>query len=157
MNTNRWFGWSILLLVFVPLTVMGQFGPKHEMKMNALELTDAQQSQLEEYAIGHKKRMIQAKADLQMAKLDLDNLMLSGSEKEVEKAVDAVAEAHKALLQEKTSHQLQIRKLVGEEKFEQFMQMHGEGHCMSPGKKGKGHHPGKMGQGRQMKHRGMMD
>jgi len=126
MRTNRWLFTGALLILMSPMMAMGQMWSQHEVKMQKLNLSAEQQTQIEQLATDHHKKMITLRAEAQVARINLNEAIRSGdSEKEVQKKVDAVSEAQKALLQERVTHQLQVRDIVGEENFELWKKMQG--------------------------------
>ncbi|MBD3273792.1 MAG: periplasmic heavy metal sensor [Candidatus Marinimicrobia bacterium] len=120
-------------------------GMKHDMIMSQLDLTEQQQQKMDEEHTQQMKKMIQLKADLQVAEIDLQNLIEEGApESAVNRQVNQVADAQKAVLQAKSLHQLRVRGILGAEKFEQMMSLHyrgpgaGQGH---PGMRQGQRHP----------------
>ncbi|MCF7804852.1 MAG: periplasmic heavy metal sensor [Candidatus Marinimicrobia bacterium] len=153
MKKSQWFVTGAFVMFLLPAMVLGQFGPRHDMKMEALDLSAEQQEQLESLAVEHHKEMIAARADLKIARLELQELLVSGvSEKKVNSQVNAVAEAEKAILQNRIAHQLAVREALGEEAFGTWMRMHHRGQC---GNCGPGKHRGMQGRSGKMGGQGM--
>jgi len=98
------------------------------MKMEALDLTEEQQSQLAEAQKAHARAMIQLQADVKVARLDLQQLIKEGAaQSEIDQQVETVASAQEALLKAVTNHQVKVREILGEEKFNQWLAMRGRG------------------------------
>jgi len=131
----------------------GQMGMRHDMIMSQLDLTEQQQQDMDEEHTQQMKTMIQLQADLKIAEIDLQDLIKDAApENAVNRQVNQVADAQKAVLQAKSLHQLRVRGILGAEKFEEMMSLHHRG----PGAGQK--HPGmRQGQGHPqgMPQRGM--
>ncbi len=130
----------------------GQMGMRHNMIMSQLDLSEQQREQMKEEHTEQQKKLIQLRADLQIAQLELKTLIADGaSESAVNRQVNQVADAQKNMLQTKSLHQLWVREILGAEKFEQMMNLHHQGP-----RHGQGHARMGRGQSDRMQQRGMM-
>lgn len=112
----------IVMLAVIPAGLNAQkMGPRHMEKMDKLELTDTQKDQLESIAKEHRKEMIQLRADMKVHHMELQELIEDGaSESEVKEKVNTAADLHQKVMQARTMHQLEVRNLLGEEKYEMW-------------------------------------
>lgn len=165
MKTNITTFIMAFALIFTPIGLFGhhgsgmgqgqghsQMGMKHTMFMSQLDLSEEQQQQMDEEHVQQMKKMIQLQADLKVAEIDLQHLIKEGApESAVNRQVNQVAAAQKAVLQSKSLHQLRVRGILGGEKFEEMMRLH----HMGPGS-GQGHPGMRPGHPENMPKKGMM-
>jgi len=113
------------LIFLLPMGIMAQQGMHFQNKMESLDLTSEQQSQLEKLHTDMQKGMIQLKANLQIAQLELKTALNSGaSDKEVTIKADALTKAQNAMVKARVDHQLKVRSLLGPDKFGVWMKSH---------------------------------
>lgn len=138
MNVN-WkkyqLGTLILAMLCLPLGLQAQGwrGQPGQGRMHgrmwmadSLNLSDQQKDQLETARQAFMKQMIQGQADLRVARLDLNNLIKGdGSDAQVNQQVQKVIQAQGALLEARTDHLLQVRKILGDELFNKWFQRQG--------------------------------
>jgi len=123
--------YALVMIVFgvflVPALVQAQMwsGRMSDRLAEQLELTEEQQTQLEEAYNDHAKEMIQLRADLQVARMDLQDMLQSGdSGASLNKQVNAVSDAQAAILEATVAHQVQVRDILGVETFQEVMDSH---------------------------------
>lgn len=126
---------TLLVSLFLMMPVfafaqMGQ-GPMHDQKMKALDLTEEQQTQLQDQRLDHQKKMVQLRANVKVAEIDYKQALNAGaSDKEVNSKLDALTKAKNKMAEERNSHLLAVRKIVGNEKFAEFHKRVGKMHKM---------------------------
>jgi|GEM_PF-1675057 len=133
MKQKSYLALLVSLFLMVPMISFAQMGqgPWHDQKMKALDLTEQQQSQLEEQRLDHQKKMVQLRADVKVAEIDYMQALSSGaSDKEVTNKLDALTKAKNQIAEERNDHLLAVRKIVGNEKFAQFHKRFGGMHKM---------------------------
>lgn len=143
----------VLALVLLPLGLQAQpWGQQsrsdHMWMADSLNLSATQKEQLQKEQQSFMKQMIQGQADLRVARLDLNNLLKNGAtDKEVTQQVQKVIQAQGTLLEARTNHLLQVRKIVGQKMFSQWMEHYN---------RGRGRHPMARGMSgwRQSRHQG---
>jgi len=105
-------------------------GPPRRPNVAALQreagLTDAQASQLRKLMQDERKLAIRRRADLQVARLELDELLDAASvdEKAVGARVKALADLQAAALKARVDHRLAVRKVVTAEQLEKMKMLH---------------------------------
>ncbi len=104
--------------------MMGDFKPGSckGMMIEKLNLTDQQQDAVEQLRIEHQRRMIDLKADLQKAKLDLKELKQNGNytRDDFIAKVKAISEAKNNIALEMANHKMDIYELLTDEQKEIF-------------------------------------
>lgn len=142
MKESKYFLLCVLLLVSIlPVSLQAQMrgGPWASVKMDALDLTEEQQNQLTEAQKAHAREMIQLQADVKVTRLDLQQLIKEGADQsEIDQQVEKVSAAQAALLKAVANHQVRVRDILGEEKFNQWMSMRGRGWTTGFQRGGKG-------------------
>lgn len=127
-----------LLILSLVLPSFGQGGPAKgagkagQGKMiQELNLTEAQEDQMQDLRFAHEKVMIDLRADMKKAQLDLRQLKMADepSKKKIYAQIDKVGEARIAMEKAKADHQLEVRKVLTDEQYKIFKQKMGrEGH-----------------------------
>jgi len=134
---------ALIVLTLVPAGVIAQRGMHHMQNMDQLELSAEQRDQLESYITEHRKQMIQLRADMKVAHMELEGLIEDGaSESEVQDKVNQLNEVHGDLLNERAMHKLRVRNLLGADKYDMWQSRRGWNmHGMMHGECGKGKMP----------------
>ncbi len=119
-----------LLLVFstafAQMQGKGKNMPKKgEMKgENYQLLTEDERDKVADTKRDFEKKAIPLRADIKVLYIELDELVLAGkSGKELNAKLDVLNATKDKLSKEKLDHQVEVRKIVGEEKYKK-MQMH---------------------------------
>ncbi len=121
MKHKPYLSLFIALLVMIPALSFAQMGPKANMKMNQLDLTKEQQTQVNAERMTFQKKMIQLQADVKVAEIDYFQALKSGaSDKDVTNKLDALTSAKNKLASARNDHLLAVRKIIGNDKFAQF-------------------------------------
>ncbi len=124
----------VLGVFIVPVLLQAQMwsGRMGDQMAEEFELTEEQQTQLEEAYNDHAKEMIQLRADLQVARMDLQDMLQSGeSQASLNKQVRAVSDAQAAILEATVAHQVQVREILGVEVFQELVESHRGGWDLS--------------------------
>ena len=155
----------ILATVFISLVAAGLYAqmPRMACLSEELKLTDAQEKQMQASFLTERKEMVQLKADLEKAKIEMREVMMADN---IDKAIamkklDQVSAAKTAIAKRKLSGKLERMSILTPEQRKQCPQgpMMGEGKrglkgdCYQPGKHD-GRGPGK---GRDHRRMGMPD
>ena len=81
-----------------------------------LDLTDAQKDQLHKVRIDFKKKQIKLHADMELADIDLQEMIANNeSGKKLDAAIDKVAGLKSELFKERISQRIAIRKILTDE------------------------------------------
>ncbi len=117
----------------------GRSGGKHAMMMAKLDLSDAQRTRMRELHVAAKRKSIQAGADLQLAKLDLHQLMQqdkpqrSAIDAQIDKLARLKADQHKA----RVGTMLEAKALLTPEQQKKMKELHQQGGHGDGGMKGR--------------------
>ncbi len=122
-------------------------------RMPAMQiLTEEEQAKVQKARVEFEKKAIPLRADLKVLQIEIDQLILAGkSEKDISGKLARKNEVTASLAAERLKHQIEVRAIVGEEKYQklglrQGMAMNG---CDKPGMKPGGNmHGGKAKGGR---------
>jgi len=138
---------GMLLLIVINLSAQAQErGERKELAMNKmdkkermiakLELTEAQQTQMENLKVDHHKEVQPLRNELRLKKVTLASLTTSPSidQKKVDRTIDAIGGLETKLLKAKTNHKIAMRSLLNDKQKMIFDHMKEKG-----GKKGGGH------------------
>ena len=103
-------------------------GMTGQMMKERLGLTEAQVSQLEKLRTDERRAAIQRRADTQLARLELEQLMKAETvdEKAVAARVKQLTDLHGAALKAKVDGRLALKKLLTPEQQEKLRQMRAE-------------------------------
>jgi Spy/CpxP family protein refolding chaperone len=110
-----------------------------------LGITDAQAAKIREQTLAFQKEAIQARADLQVKRLDLHSLMTAATPDRaaIEKSLQAVNAAQFALEKAAIDHHLDMRATLTPEQWQKLQQL--RPHMMQMGRRGNGAGPGRGG------------
>ncbi len=110
-------------------------GPGKEDKFQKLQLTDEQEDQMESLRYDHEKILIELKADLKTAQLDLKKLKRADepNKKKIHAQIEKVGKHRIAIDKARANHHLEVRKVLTEDQFKMFQKK----------MKAKSHHRGK--------------
>lgn len=91
----------------------------------ALGLTDAQRTELRKLGSDHRKAMIRSRADMQVARLDLHDLLMAPNpdERAINAKVKELSDLQAAALRVHVDGRLALRKVLTPEQLEKFRQM----------------------------------
>jgi len=98
---------------------------KHEKMIEKLNLTDQQQTQIEEFRFAHQEKMIDLKADVEKKKLGLKELQSSGNftrEDYIGKYEEIISAQNKIKLG-KANHHMDVYELLDAEQQETWSKM----------------------------------
>jgi Spy/CpxP family protein refolding chaperone len=103
----------------------GRGGPDPARLQQALGLTDAQTEQLKKAWDEHARAGIRRRADMQIARMDLHNLLSAATvdEKAVTAKVGQIGELQLAQLRSEVDGRLALRKILTPEQLKKFQQM----------------------------------
>jgi|SaaInl8_200m_RNA_FD_contig_21_691924_length_661_multi_14_in_0_out_0_1 Spy/CpxP family protein refolding chaperone len=128
----------ILALGFAAVHARGHRGKRHHFagpRFEALDLTQDQKDQLRSLRSEGQKQMIKLKADMQLAHLELKDLMQQRSpdQKKVDRVVDKMNAAHAKMTSSRVKQQLAVHKVLTEEQLQKLNekptgQRRGRGH-----------------------------
>jgi Spy/CpxP family protein refolding chaperone len=112
------------MLMLAVSAVNAQPGPA--WKSDDLKLSDTQQKQLDDLRFQHQKVMIQKKADLKKAELDMRQMMQQSNvdEKAALAKQKEISGIKEGIAEERIKHQLAMRKIFTPEQLQQFLKMH---------------------------------
>ena len=117
---------ALLLMVSTAFAQMQGKGMNAQNKMkgeNCRILTDEERDKVADAKRDFEKKAIPLRADIKVLKMELDDLLVSGkSGKELSAKLEDLQAAEAKLDKEQLDHKVEVRKIVGEEKFKQ-MQM----------------------------------
>jgi Spy/CpxP family protein refolding chaperone len=108
---------------------MGQNRPQMAQNENAqfgrgysnLDLTDQQESQLQELRGEHNKAMIPLRADLKVKRIELKELIADGkSKKSIDAKQNSILEVQSKMANMRTDHLIKVRNIVGEDNFKKM-------------------------------------
>jgi Spy/CpxP family protein refolding chaperone len=155
----------IALVISLPMMAFAQQGPREcrGMMMEQLDLTDEQQTQVQELRLEHQKEMITIKDEMHSLRTQMKLLMTEDrpSTSEIETIAGKIGAAARNIALAKANHKMEVRKLLTDEqkvKFDTMTLRHGErGHrdARHPAPPAPPGHPGQHrdGQGECPKHR----
>jgi Spy/CpxP family protein refolding chaperone len=128
----------------------GEFGTwwKNSDVVSKLNLTDAQVKQLEDTFYQHKMKLIDERAGMEKADLNLRNLLDADSpdQSQVMAAVDQVLAARGKVEREATMMLLDMRKVLSVQQWKQLREMHPMGPGFGGGRREfRGRHMGRPG------------
>lgn len=84
--------------------------------LEQLDLTDAQKDQLHEVQIDFRKKEIRLRADLELADIDLQELIADNvTGKKLDAAIDKVADLKSEMFKTRIARRLQVRKVLTDE------------------------------------------
>jgi Spy/CpxP family protein refolding chaperone len=91
-----------------------------------LQLTEQQQQQMEDLRFQHQKAMIQKKAALKTAELEMRNMMQKANldEKAVLAKQKEISTFKAAISEERVRQQIAMRKILNAEQLQKFLKMH---------------------------------
>jgi periplasmic protein CpxP/Spy len=103
-------------------------GMSFEMMKQQLGLTEAQASQLEKVRTDERRAAIQRRADVQLAKLELEQLMKADTvdEKAIAARVKQLTDLHGAALKARVDGRLALKKILTPEQQAKLRQLHAE-------------------------------
>jgi len=139
----------LLTLLLVASVAFAQNGKGKNMNVhpkgeNCQILTDEEREQVTDIKRDYEKKAILLRAEIKVLKMELDELIVSGkSGKELTAKLDDLQAIEAKLAKEQLDHKVEVRKIVGEEKYKQ-MQFYKK-HMMYGKMKGMrdGYHDGK--------------
>jgi Spy/CpxP family protein refolding chaperone len=119
---------TILAVALVATLVISALAQKHGKGVYAplrflkeeVELTDQQKEEIKDIIVETQKEKIQLKADLEIAKLELHELMTADTpnRNEIDKKIDEMSELHKSLFKNEIYRKLDIRGKLTDEQWE---------------------------------------
>ena len=116
----------LLALIFIPLSAGAQNMPhgkwwKDPKVVEDLSLTESQVSQLDDAFKNSRRKLIRLKSDVETQRFELDTLLDGGKldEAKIDAQYKKLNDAQQALGTERFQFILEIRKIVGPEKFSQ--------------------------------------
>ena len=130
-----------LAVVFIPLSVGAQNMPmgkwwKDPKVVEDLKLTESQVSRLDEAFKNSRRKLIQLKSDVETQRFELDTLLDSDKldQVKIDTRHKKLQDAQQALGTERFQFILEVRKIVGPEKFNQVKAMMMKSRRGRPGK-----------------------
>lgn len=110
---------AVLAVVLLAGTVYGQGFMMHQRIAKALELTDEQKSAIQDLAFRTKRASIEVKAKLQIARLDLAQLMSANTPdaKAIESRIAEIGRLQTRLMKNRIDFFLSVRKLLTPEQL----------------------------------------
>jgi len=108
-----------------PQMMAGQRGPQHTRMMALLDLSDDQQSKIEDIHLNGQKEMLAFRTALQQKRAEMRTLSIGDNydEEKVAELANEIGELHANMLKRRTAHQQQIKEVLNEEqriKFDNF-------------------------------------
>ena len=138
------------LAIALPMLAQpGSGGQSYQKEKGAmreqLNLTEAQESQMQELRFAHEKDMINLKAKLQVEKLELRKLKQADepNKKKVYAQIEKVGAARVAMDKAQFDHQLAVGKILTDEQYKIFLKMMAKKGRGMDGHRGKSHKQGK--------------
>jgi len=144
---------GMLTLIVINLTAQTQErGERKEMAMNKmdkkermiakLELTDVQQTKMENLKVAHHKEVQPLKNKLREKRASLQSLTTSSSidHKQVNNTIEAIGALETKLLKAKTNHKIAMRSLLSDKQkmmFDHMKEKNGKRHGEHKGLRGK--------------------
>jgi Spy/CpxP family protein refolding chaperone len=125
----------IILMVALPALLLaqphGMSRSMHQsgswMGMEQLNLSDEQADQLHTLRIAHQKKMVPLRADLQLAQIELDELVRAGdSSKKLDAAIKKVNDLEGSLNELRIKHQIEVDKVLTEEQRRMMQMRHAD-------------------------------
>jgi Spy/CpxP family protein refolding chaperone len=150
-----WMGIAglVLALGITAVHARGHRGGKHHFagpRFEELDLTQEQKDQLKSLRTETQKKMIQLKADMQIAHVELKELLIQKNPNQdtVDKVVSRLSSAQAKMTESRVRQKLAVNKILTEEQFQKLEEM-------PKGRRDRGRHfRGRRGPG-EMRHRGM--
>ncbi len=112
-------------MAFAGMQEKGKGMQEHKMKgENYQLLTDDQKDKVADAKRDFEKKAIPLRADIKVLMIEIDEMVAEGkSTKEINTTLNKLNDAKAKLAEEKLTHQIEVRKIVGEENYKK-MQMH---------------------------------
>ena len=118
-------------------------GPQEGRWMQALNLTDAQQTQIDQLRTAHLSEMQDIRAQLKIKEAELDAAMIKEDSKKANALTGEINDLHVKLMSNRVAHQLEVKGLLDDDQkvlFDEFVLNHDRGNRRAP--KGDGYGPG---------------
>ena len=128
LKKGVWLG-VLFFVVFLPAT-MPAAGLMHGMWWNdrsivdELELQDAEKKELEERYIESRRKMIEQKSEVERQRFELDLLLGSPDRQKIMTRFDSLEQARAELSRTRFEMLLEVRKIIGPERFQGLKKMH---------------------------------
>ena len=149
-----WMGIAglILALGISAVHARGHRGRRHHNagpRFEALELTQEQKDQLKSVRLDGKKKMIQYRADMQLARIELKELLIqkSPNQGQVDKVVAKITSTQAKITESRVRQKLGMKKILTEEQLKKIEEM-------TKDRRGGGHFRNRRGPG-MMRREGM--
>ncbi len=117
------------LLLALALPLMGQNGPGKDRRgmgqgkaLQELKLSEDQENQMQDLRFDHEKELIQLKADMKTAQLELKRLKQADNpnKKKIHAQIETVSQKRVAIEKARADHQLAIRKVLTQDQYKIF-------------------------------------
>ncbi len=90
-------------------------------RLEQLDLSEVQMSQLQELRNEYQKDMIQLRADLKVNRIELKELIADGkTRKSIDAKQNSVTKVQSKMADLRIDHQIKVRKVVGEENYKKM-------------------------------------
>ena len=118
----------ILALGISEVHASGHQGRRHHNtgpRFEALELTQEQKDQLKSVRLDGKKKMIQYRADMQLARIELKELLIqkSPNQGQVDKVVAKITAAQAKITESRVRQKLGMKEILTEEQLKKIKEM----------------------------------
>lgn len=130
LRKNAWFV-LVLFVVFLPSTLLAQKMMHGKWWNNSevadeLKLTDGERKILEEKYTDGRRKMIDLKSEVEKERLELDIVLENpdASKSQIVERYDNLENARKKLSKERFGLLIEVREVIGAERFQSLKEMH---------------------------------